>query len=354
MDHLRKLRPNGRPRVTAVAMAAACALLLWSLPGAAWAAIPANAGTNSQKLLQYTNAERSARNLGGLSRSGSLDSTAQRWAEHLASEARMYHSSDPAQGTPYNWRAENLAYWEGHEPFAAEKIHSWWMNSTVHRNNIVHPGFTHVGFGMACQIHNGTPWVFAVAHFGGPSGPIENSGNGQASGGGSTAGMTCSAGGSPSQDSRPAADPPPPPQAPATSDRSQPASGTADQDEDKPVAKSPPANSSSPAAGPAQPSSAPARSSNPKDPDADEAGPQTTATAGPEGSPSPQSSPAGAADEPPQTTAAQLQSETLGAAQPTNAPLWIVGGLLACALAVSVRRRGRPQPKHSSPRRRLR
>ncbi|MEX2587065.1 MAG: CAP domain-containing protein [Actinomycetota bacterium] len=321
------------------ALGALC-LLLWMLnPPAAWAAVPANAGTNSQKLLQYMNAEHSARDLDGMSRSASLDATAQKWAQHLASEARMYHSSDPAKGAPFNWRAENLAYWEGHEPFAAEKIHNWWMNSKVHRNNIVHPGFTHVGFGMACEIHDGVPWVFAVAHFGGPSGPIENSDPGQASGQGSTPGMTC-AGGSSSEP-----DPPPPPEPAAEPGPSQPGKTTdnsAGELIDQMEANPEPTPPDSPATGAADPS----RSAPPV------AKPKASASPSPQTSSSPDAAPAAEAG-PPQATAAQLQGEQLGAVEQANGPLWIVAGLFSCGVAIGIGRRSRWQPKHSASRRHL-
>lgn len=304
--------------------------------------MPARAAANSKTLLHYMNAERSARDLDGVSRSASLDATAQKWAEHLASEARMYHSSDPAKGSGFNWRAENLAYWEGHEPFAAEKIHSWWMNSRVHRNNVVHPGFTHVGFGMACEIHDGVPWVFAVAHFGGPSGPVQSSDPGQASGGGSTSGMTC--GGDSGSDS----DPLPAPQPAAEDD------GSGSNETDR-IASAP---ADEPVAGPETDlSDTPASATGDemrtakRPPASQKAGSSTTPT--PAGSTSPQPPAAAIEEDPPPPTAAQLHSENLGVAEQADGPVWIVAGLLACALAVSARRRTRWQPKHTASRRRL-
>lgn len=323
-------------------------LLSLTSPSAAWAAVPANAEGNAQKLLQYTNAERSVREMNSLSRSGSLDSTAQKWAEHLASEARMYHSSDPAKGSGFNWRAENLAYWEGSEPFAAEKIHSWWMNSKVHRNNIVHPGFTHMGFGMACEIHDGVPWVFAVAHFGGPSGPVQNSDAGQASGGGSTTGMTCTG----------SSDPPPP----ATAVAAQPEPSESGIEPESPAAEpaEPPAAPSgshpqpSPSTpGTGKPSPAAAIDSEPEDrqPTGSQ-GPQESQEPNPDGSPSPEAS-AAAVEEPTPPAGTQLQSDNIGSVEPVNGPLWVLSGLAVCALAVSARRRNRPRPKHAASRRRL-
>ncbi|MBW3590586.1 MAG: hypothetical protein KY393_01850 [Actinobacteria bacterium] len=346
--NLKPTPPLGRPGRRWAPILGAFLLLSLANPSATWAAVPANAGANAQKLLQYTNGERSAREMNSLSRSGSLDSTAQRWADHLASEARMYHSSDPAKGSGFNWRAENLAYWEGSEPFAAEKIHSWWMNSKVHRNNIVHPGFTHVGFGMACEIHNGVPWVFAVAHFGGPSGPVQNSGAGQASGGGSTTGMTCTGGSDPPPPSTAAAEPKPSesgiePESPAADPVKVPATTT------EPAAAEP---SPSPN-GTGKPSSSAATSSEPKARQAT-ASPrqQETQEPNPDGSPSPEAA-AAPAEEPPAPAAAQLRSDNAGAAEPANGPLWILAGLVVCAMAVSARRRSRPRPKHAASRRRL-
>lgn len=339
MLHIPKPEVSGFRWLLAPALASACLLLMLVGQPAAWAAMPARAAANSEKLLHYTNAERSARNLDQVSRSAGLDATAQRWAEHLASEARMYHSSDPAKGSGFNWRAENLAYWEGHEPFAAEKIHSWWMNSTVHRNNIVHPGFTHVGFGMACEIHDGVPWVFAVAHFGGPSGPVQASSPGQASGGGSTSGMTCGGG------SDPAPPPAPEPTAehdgPGSDERARLAPEPEDDPEDGP--ETDPSESPAPATG-GEPRQAASPTASRK------AGSSTTPAPG--GSPSPQPPAAVIERGPPPAAAAQLRSENLGAAERADGPLWIVAGLLACALAISSRRRTRWRPKHTASRRR--
>lgn len=351
------------------------ALLLSLVPGRALAAVPDNAGATAQALLSYANAERSSRGLGALSRSGSLDRTAQSWAEHLASEGRMYHMSDPARGSGFNWRGENLAYWQGSPGLSAETMHrQMWMPSRSHRDNILHSGFTHMGVGAACQFHDGVPWIFVVVHFGGPSGPVQNSSSGSVSGNGSTPLLTCGG------DSAPPAPPPaplPPPAAPAGASDA----GSGDGDDPVPTDNSAGRLIQQLKSDAAEPEPAPSKSARsnpaaPPDPDTGnkqsaKSGSGTSSTsAGPvtepaevenaTGEPSPpgqleevKPEPAGgdgdlspAADGP-----NRIEGTALGATEETSSPLWIATGIFGLALALSVqRRRPRWTPRHATKR----
>lgn len=70
---------------------------------------------------------------------------AQAWADRLASEGRLYHSTIP-QGIGVRWchLAENVG-----SGASIESVQRAYMNSSVHRTNIVSPLPNGVGVGVA-------------------------------------------------------------------------------------------------------------------------------------------------------------------------------------------------------------
>jgi uncharacterized protein YkwD len=148
---------------------------------------------NLQKMLEYNNAERSARGIRSLSRDSRLDAEAQRWAQRLASEGSMYHSpSTYALSVGFRSGAENLAYHDF--SLSASQAHNMWMNSSSHRRNMLDPGFHAAGFGIACSTRSGRAYAIAVVEFGGDSPPSRSTppASPHVAGGQSMTGVGCS------------------------------------------------------------------------------------------------------------------------------------------------------------------
>ncbi|MDQ4148660.1 MAG: CAP domain-containing protein [Actinomycetota bacterium] len=157
---------------------------------------PAFAGSpsvNKQKMLEFNNAERNARGIRPLSRNSALDAEAQRWAEKLAAEGRMYHrSSTYALSVGFRSGAENLA-WHDHS-ISASQAHNMWMQSASHRRNMLDPAMTAAGFGIACSTKSGRAYAIAVVEFGGDSPPAQSTppSNPHVAGGTAVDGVGCS------------------------------------------------------------------------------------------------------------------------------------------------------------------
>lgn len=133
-------------------------------------AASSDAGYNNSRTLEFMNAERQARGVRSVSRDLALDQRAQAWAEKLAAEGRMYHSSSYAgMSLGYRSAAQNLAYHDG--SLSAAQAHNMWMASGVHRKNMLDPDFSHVGIAFACSSASGGPYVMAVVEFGGDGSP---------------------------------------------------------------------------------------------------------------------------------------------------------------------------------------
>lgn len=120
---------------------------------------------NAAKILEYHNAERAARGLGGLSRDPRLDSHAQQLAESLAARGVLEHSPSVARSIGYASGGQNLVHRA--PSINASQANYMWMTSDNHRRNILNPGFTNVGIGLACSTASGRPYPVAVVDFGG-------------------------------------------------------------------------------------------------------------------------------------------------------------------------------------------
>jgi uncharacterized protein YkwD len=119
-----------------------------------------------QQLLELTNAERAKEKLPPLTPNATLFKVARRHSANMARKDEMNHVLDgkgPAERTRdagYNYRrvAENIAEFEFGKPAEAQKpldaavikeIMQLWMNSAVHRKNILDGRVEEIGLGVA-------------------------------------------------------------------------------------------------------------------------------------------------------------------------------------------------------------
>jgi uncharacterized protein YkwD len=100
---------------------------------------------DEQSLYDLLNAERSGAGLRYLDVDGDAQDKAQAWAQTLASEGRLAHSSLVA-GIGGTWQrlGENVG-----SAGSIEELHRALMASAGHRTRILDGGYTHVGVGVA-------------------------------------------------------------------------------------------------------------------------------------------------------------------------------------------------------------
>lgn len=134
-------------------------------PSGVEAATPASSGAASE-LASLTNAERRQAGLPALAVSPSLMRAAQLHANQMAAMGQMAHSlpgarypepQDRLAAVGYRWQAyaENVAYGQGNPTSAI----SSWMGSSGHRANILNPGLTEIGTGVASGSDGRPYWV---------------------------------------------------------------------------------------------------------------------------------------------------------------------------------------------------
>lgn len=125
-------------------------------------------------LVDLTNLSRQVENLSSLKPNSLLSQAAQLKAEDMAANGYFTHTS-PAGLTPWYW-LDKVGY---HYSFAGENlainfidsqdIENAWMNSPLHRDNILNNNFTEIGIGVAQGIYQGQETNFAVQMFGRPA-----------------------------------------------------------------------------------------------------------------------------------------------------------------------------------------
>lgn len=137
------------------------------------------------QVIDRVNAERRARGIAAIPATSCLSSAA---AEH-ATDVIKYRAYDwrpprnphvidgkgPAErlrqigGLDFSASGENIACW-GHtasfpvDIFTANSMNAW-MNSIVHRNNILNRSWTHSGLGVADGVNDGVYYICAVQDF---------------------------------------------------------------------------------------------------------------------------------------------------------------------------------------------
>jgi uncharacterized protein YkwD len=128
----------------------------------------------SSVLVELTNTDRTANKLHGLIVSPVLQQAAQLKANDMAAKSYFAHNS-PEGLTPWHWfeeagygfsfAGENLAVYFSD---SAELEHAW-MNSPLHRANILNSYFTEIGIATAKGVYQGRETVYVVQEFGRPS-----------------------------------------------------------------------------------------------------------------------------------------------------------------------------------------
>ncbi|MBI1862754.1 hypothetical protein HYS00_01400 [Candidatus Microgenomates bacterium] len=128
----------------------------------------------TDKLLLYTNEERTKSNLAPLSLNEKLSIAAEKKAENMFTENYWAHFA-PDGKTPwdfinqanyhYEFAGENLA-----KNFLFSKnVVDAWMNSPTHRENLLRPEFSEVGYAVRTGVLNGEETTLVVQMFGKPA-----------------------------------------------------------------------------------------------------------------------------------------------------------------------------------------
>lgn len=116
----------------------------------------------AQALFSSLNAARRSAGLAPLAYSASLESVASSWSASMAGSSSMTHNPSVSGQIPGGWKAwgENVGYAGGYDDNAGT-IHTGWMNSSGHRENILRGSFTQVGIGYVVD-GAGTAWATQV------------------------------------------------------------------------------------------------------------------------------------------------------------------------------------------------
>ena len=129
------------------------------------------------RMLARANAERAASGLPPLTLDPRLSDAAQRHAEDMLQRSYYSHFSpdgrapaDRVRRSGYAARlvAENIA----RGPFTVDEVMDNWLASQEHRRNLLHPGFTQLGVGVAVGRNSIGNTVLWVLDFGRPSGGL--------------------------------------------------------------------------------------------------------------------------------------------------------------------------------------
>lgn len=112
-----------------------------------------------QKLLDLTNAERAERKLPPLKASPTLFKVARAHSANMAKQGKMVHDLDgktpfdriKGAGYRYSYAGENIAAGDG---LPLTDVMKAWMDSKVHRDNILEPQFSELGLGLAINDKN--------------------------------------------------------------------------------------------------------------------------------------------------------------------------------------------------------
>ncbi|MBC7290400.1 MAG: CAP domain-containing protein, partial [Actinotalea sp.] len=125
---------------------------------------PAPPGTRDveSRVLSLANEARRTAGLAPLRAHDGLTSVARGWSEQLAAAgAPLAHNPDHAAQVPGGWSAlgENVAWIDDGGRLSPEevarRIHQGWMDSPGHRENILRPGYTHLGVGVGHHPEHG-------------------------------------------------------------------------------------------------------------------------------------------------------------------------------------------------------
>jgi uncharacterized protein YkwD len=109
--------------------------------------------SDEQRLLELTNAERKKEKLSPLTPNPLLFKVARDHSANMARQEKLAHELDgktpytrlKEAGYRYRYAGENVAYGE----VSLEEVMKGWMASPGHRKNILTPGYTEIGLGLA-------------------------------------------------------------------------------------------------------------------------------------------------------------------------------------------------------------
>ena len=144
------------------------AILVAVYPGASYVS-----NITSQNIVSLTNQARTAAGLSSLSTNGLLAQAAQAKANDMISNSYFAHTS-PANRTPWDWfnragysykyAGENLA-----KDFStAEEVVNAWLNSPLHKKNIMNGNYRDIGVAVATGESNGVTTIVIAQMFGTP------------------------------------------------------------------------------------------------------------------------------------------------------------------------------------------
>ncbi|MBP6858799.1 MAG: hypothetical protein KBC33_03140 [Candidatus Pacebacteria bacterium] len=146
-----------------------------TLPRIVMDAVDSMAAVISSSLVELANTDRNNASIPSLRTNPVLERAAQAKADDMAAKGYFAHNS-PNGTTPWHWLAragydyahagENLAI----DFFESADVEKAWMNSPLHRANILNAEFTEIGIATARGMYNGHETTFVVQMFGKPLG----------------------------------------------------------------------------------------------------------------------------------------------------------------------------------------
>lgn len=144
-------------------------------------ALPVSAAATTIEAAQTvakTNHQRSRASLSPLVVDKRLTQSARTKAEHMITHDYWDHNA-PDGSTPWTFiRQAGFEYESAGENLArgfttTEAMVTGWMNSPMHRDNVLNQSFTHIGIGIAEGVLEGVRTTVVVAHYGTPSHQVE-------------------------------------------------------------------------------------------------------------------------------------------------------------------------------------
>lgn len=135
---------------------------------------PQIAAVVSSVLVDLTNGDRAANNLGTLKVNPQLVAIAQAKANDMAAKGYFSHISPEGHDPWYWFKRGDYAFEYAGENLAVDftdsgEVERAWMNSPSHRKNILDPNFTEIGIATAVGTYQGRTTIFVAQAFGKPS-----------------------------------------------------------------------------------------------------------------------------------------------------------------------------------------
>ena len=147
--------------------------------GNAQTQVTKNTAISTSTIISLSNTDRTTAGLKNLKSNKTLEKAAQMKAEDMAKKSYFAHNSPEcltvlkvncrtswfyfdAVGYNYQYAGENLA--QGYSN--SMDIEKAWMNSKLHKENILNSNYKEIGIGIAQGMLNGKPTTFVVQMFG--------------------------------------------------------------------------------------------------------------------------------------------------------------------------------------------